>query len=82
MVKKKKTEKNWEEFGKTMGQAFSKKHVSHRHGIGFPLLLVLIGVYLLGRELGWFPTTISIWPFILIVIGSYWIILRLINWKK
>lgn len=42
--------------------------------IGFGLFLVLLGVYFIGKELGWFTSKISIWPVILIVFGA-WMIL-------
>jgi hypothetical protein len=43
-------------------------------GIGLPLLVLVIGLYWLAKELGYFQTTISIWPIIFIVFGIYWII--------
>jgi len=49
------------------------------HEIGFPLLLLVIGIYWLGSELKIWPVNISIWPVILIVVSVYWIIKRFIK---
>ncbi len=43
-------------------------------GIGFPLLLVLIGIWLIGRDLGWWHQAINIWGVILVTIGVYWLL--------
>jgi len=42
--------------------------------IGFALLVLVIGMYFLAKDMGWIQPTISIWPIILIVLGTYWII--------
>lgn len=49
----------------------------YKPGIGFPLVILLIGLYWLGRDLGWIETRISLWPIILIAIGLYWTLARL-----
>jgi len=42
--------------------------------IGFPLLLIVIGIYWLGSEMNLWPIPFSIWPVLFIVFGSYWLI--------
>lgn len=43
--------------------------------LGFGLFLIIIGVFLLGRELGWFSVKFSVWPVILIAFGI-WMVLK------
>jgi len=55
-------------------------------GIGFALLVLVIGVYFFAKDMGWIEPEISIWPIILIVLGVYWIIkaviVRMLIMKK
>ena len=43
-------------------------------GIGFPLLILVIGLYWFAKDIGWIQTDISFWPVLLIILGIYWII--------
>lgn len=47
-------------------------------GIGIPLLLVLIGVWLIGRDLGWWTQSVNLWGVILLVVGVYWLLQRIL----
>lgn len=38
-----------------------------------PLLLIVIGVFLLGRDLGWFRSGASIWSVVIILVGVFWL---------
>ncbi|MBR9691315.1 hypothetical protein GOV06_00870 [Candidatus Woesearchaeota archaeon] len=51
-------------------------------GIGFPLLLIVIGVYYLLRDLGYIQQTVAFWPIILISIGVYWLTKRIVLMKQ
>ena len=42
--------------------------------IGFPLVVLLLGLYLLARDLGWITTRVSFWAVLLILVGVYWLI--------
>ncbi len=80
MEKKVKDSEYWENVSE--GEDFfdwKKMHWHSGHGIGFPLLLLVIGIYWLGSELGIWPVNISIWPVILILVSLYWIIKRFIK---
>ncbi|MBI5389111.1 hypothetical protein HZB01_01895 [Candidatus Woesearchaeota archaeon] len=50
-------------------------------GFGFPLFLILIGLFWLARNQGWIPQTISIWPVILIVFGL-WLFWKQMTWRR
>ena len=47
-------------------------------GFTLPLVLLVIGVYFLGKDLGWFAGNVSFWPVLLVVIAGYWILKRLV----
>lgn len=47
--------------------------------IGLPLLVLVVGIYWLGSEMGVWPIPFSIWPVLFIVFGAYWLIKALIN---
>lgn len=46
-------------------------------GIGFGLVLLLIGILFLLRDLGYITTKISFWTYFLLVIGAWWVLGRL-----
>ena len=46
--------------------------------LGFPLILLVVGIYWLGSELGVWPVSFSIWPVLLIALAGYWLIKGLI----
>ncbi len=46
-------------------------------GIGFPLLIILIGVYYLLKSLGYIAESVVFWPIVVIALGVYWLIARL-----
>lgn len=48
---------------------------------GLPLLVLVIGIYWLGNDLGFWPVPFSIWSILFIVFGAYWLI-KAIIWKK
>ncbi|MBU4501866.1 MAG: hypothetical protein KKA79_04685 [Nanoarchaeota archaeon] len=78
MAKKVKDEKYWEEFGKRMGKKFGNAKV-HRYSCcagfsSFALMILLIGVYLLARDMGWIPDKISGWTLFFILLGFYWLV--------
>ena len=43
-------------------------------GIGLPLLLILIGIWIIGKDLGWWESSINIWGVILVIMGAYWLL--------
>ncbi|MBD3312900.1 hypothetical protein GF345_00500 [Candidatus Woesearchaeota archaeon] len=49
-------------------------------GMGLALVLFVIGLFWLGKDMGWIATKISIWPVLLIVLSLYWI-LKAAIWK-
>ena len=44
------------------------------HGVGLALILLVIGLFWLGKDMGWIDVKISIWPILLIVLALYWIV--------
>jgi hypothetical protein len=44
-------------------------HAPRWCGIGFGIMLILVGVFLLGSRLGWFDTDLF-WPVAIIVMGA------------
>ena len=38
------------------------------------LILLVVGVFWLGKDMGWIDVEISVWPILLIVLSAYWII--------
>ena len=79
--------KDWEEFGDKIGATieneFKKHHKSYVYtgpGIGFPLLILLIGIFLLASSQGWIPADISLWPILFIAFGLWVLVGRL--WKR
>ncbi len=50
-----------------------RQHYSS-YGIGFALVVLVIGLYWLSKDMGWIQTDVSIWPILLIVLGTYWIL--------
>ena len=50
-------------------------------GLGFPLIVLVIGLFWLGKDMGWIKTNISFWAVLLIVLGVYWL-LKAIMWKR
>ncbi|RJQ16822.1 hypothetical protein C4573_02035 [Candidatus Woesearchaeota archaeon] len=52
----------------------------YKPGIGFPLLIILIGLYLLGRSLGWIPENISVFAIIILIIGFVWLVARIFKY--
>lgn len=44
------------------------------------MLLLVIGVYYLGKNLGWWPE-VPFWPLVLIIAGLY-LVLKKISYKK
>lgn len=51
-------------------------------GFGFGVILVLIGVYLLGRDLGWWAEEISFWAVFFLVLGGYLIVKKIMIYIK
>ncbi len=47
-------------------------------GIGFALIVLIIGIIWLARDMGWIDTNVSLWPILLIVLGVYWILKKLL----
>ena len=78
----KKHDHDWDKWGHDIvgnkGRIFSFS--SRKLNIGFPLLLLVIGVYWLAKDMGWIETTISIWPILLIVFSIYWIMKGMLNY--
>lgn len=78
MAKKVKDQKYWEDFGKRMGKKFGESKVySYNCYAGFSsfaLLILLIGLYLLARDLGWIPAKISGWTLFFLLLGFYWLV--------
>lgn len=50
---------------------------AYRPGIGFPLLLIIIGVIWLARDYGWIPKELPLIPWILVGIGAWILITRI-----
>jgi uncharacterized membrane protein len=50
-----------------------KSHTYRSAGVGFPLLLIIIGAYYLLKSLGYITEEIPFWPILLIAIGIYWL---------
>lgn len=46
-------------------------------GIGLPLLLITIGIWLVGRDLGWWKQSINLWGVLLVALGAYWLLQRI-----
>jgi len=46
-------------------------------GIGFGLVLLLIGVLFLLRDLGYITTKISFWTYFFLIVGVWWVLGRL-----
>ncbi|MFH1456466.1 MAG: hypothetical protein ABIF40_05980 [archaeon] len=53
-----------------------------RPGFGFPIGLIIIGLYFIAKEYGFIPKDTMIWPWILLAIGLGMIINRLIRWQR
>jgi len=51
-----------------------RTHHYSGYGIGFALIVLVIGLYWLSKDMGWIQTDVSIWPILLIVLGTYWIL--------
>ena len=47
--------------------------------LGF--ILIAIGIIWLGKELGWIPASLPVWPVVLIIIGIVMILNRM-GWKR
>ncbi len=47
---------------------------SNKLSLGLPLLILVIGLYWLGKDLGFWPSPVSIWTILFIVFGTYWLI--------
>lgn len=45
---------------------------SHQGSILGPVLLIAIGLYLLGRDVGWFHIDSSLWSILIIILGLIW----------
>ncbi len=68
MVKKKK-QKDWDKFGEEVGKRMVFRFGEYKGpSIGFPIVLILIGIYIIGKDFGWFPA-VSVWAVILIAFG-------------
>ncbi len=50
--------------------------------LGLGSFLILLGLYFLGKELGWFSSDISFWPLILIAVGVWMIIGRVFEKRE
>ncbi|MBW2996019.1 hypothetical protein KY332_01830 [Candidatus Woesearchaeota archaeon] len=46
-------------------------------GIGFPLLVILIGLYFLLKAMGYIQESAIFWPVVIISIGVYWLVQRI-----
>lgn len=46
-------------------------------GFGLPIALILIGLFFLGKDIGWFEVEVSFWPILLIAIGAWLLVNRL-----
>ena len=46
-------------------------------GMGFGILLLIIGGFFIFQDLGWVPTAVSFWPVALTAIGAYFIVKEL-----
>ena len=46
-------------------------------GFGIGVILVLIGIYLLGQDLGWWTEKVSFWAVFFLVLGGYLIIKKI-----
>lgn len=57
-----------------VGKAFEMKHWHCCTGIGFALIILVIGLFWLGRDLGYINTNVSIWAVLFIVLGLYWLL--------
>jgi len=53
-----------------------------RPGFGFPIGLIMIGLYFIAKEYGFIPKDTMIWPWILLAIGLGMVINRLIHWRR
>ncbi|MBI2547763.1 hypothetical protein HYW21_00265 [Candidatus Woesearchaeota archaeon] len=60
------------------GKTFTRFYHYPGTGLGFPLLLLLIGGYFLAKSQGWIPADSSIWPYLLIGIGSWMLFKRIL----
>ena len=59
----------WIDFEKEIGKHMKGKLIQYNGpGIGFPIVLILIGIYIIGMENRWFPE-VSVWAVILIGFG-------------
>ena len=70
MAKKaKKKSVEWNDFEKEIGKHMKGKLIQYNGpGIGFPIVLILIGIYIIGMDSGWLPE-VSVWAIILIGFG-------------
>ena len=80
-------DEDWQEFGEKIGSTIrnefkkhSKTYIYTGPGIGFPLLIILIGVYFLGTAQGWIPEETNFWAVLFIAIGLWMLLSRL--WKR
>ncbi|MBU2476337.1 hypothetical protein KKG83_02595 [Candidatus Micrarchaeota archaeon] len=68
-------EKKWEQVESEKGFGWNKMQWSPGGPhLGFPLILLVIGIYWLGSDMGIWPVPFSIWPVLLIALASYWLI--------
>ncbi|MBT4824609.1 hypothetical protein HN695_05875 [Candidatus Woesearchaeota archaeon] len=62
---------------KVVGGGFGNHFGRRISGIGFGLVLLIIGVLFLLRDLGYITTKISFWTYFFLVIGAWWVLGRL-----
>jgi hypothetical protein len=61
-----------------VGDEDYKKSFGYRlSGIGFGLVILLIGVLFLLRDLGYITTKISFWTYFFLIIGAWWVLGRI-----
>ncbi len=47
-------------------------------GLGFPLLLIFLGIYFIGKDLGWWAMNgLSFWPVFIFVLGLFLLVKNL-----
>jgi hypothetical protein len=62
---------------KVIGGNYGEQFGRRISGIGFGLVLLLIGALFLLRDLGYITTKISFWTYFFLVIGAWWVFGRL-----
>jgi len=62
---------------KDNNSSFCGKWCCRGGGFGWGTFFILIGLFLLAREMGWIAIQVSFWPVFLIALGVYFIIRRI-----